>query len=145
MICRPLTGADTADARTLYQTLSTGESLPTDAAAAFDAVLAHPGTTVFGAQAEGCIVSMATLHLLPNMTYNARPYGLVENVATLPAYQRQGFARHVMTTVAEAAWAQGAYKIMLLTGQANAALGFYQALGYDADEKHGLILRAPAR
>ncbi|MFK7751142.1 MAG: GNAT family N-acetyltransferase [Sedimentitalea sp.] len=141
---RPLTPQDLPDARRLYRTL-TGEA-PLGDAAAFEQVLAHPGTTIFGAQHQGHIVSMATLHLLPNMTFDARPYGLVENVATLRAHQGQGFGRAVMTHLADSAWAHNAYKLMLLTGTELGARGFYEALGYNGDQKHAMILRrAPQR
>ena len=74
------------------------------------------------------------------------PYALIENVATARAAQRQGLGRLVMETAAEAAWARNAYKIMLLTGQTLGARGFYERLGYAADQKHGMVLRrAPQR
>ena len=145
MTCFALTAQDYASARALYQVLATGHYIPDFETgwAAYEEVLAHPGTSILGAQSEGQIVSMATLHVLPNMTYQARPYGLIENVATLPAFSGQGFGKAVMKATANLAWRAGAYKIMLLTGRSNNAVGFYRSLGYDADEKHGFILRAP--
>ena len=84
---------------------------------------------------------MATLHVLPNMTHGGRPYALVENVVTLATHRQRGFGRRVMEAIAQAAWAQDCYKIMLLTGRQNRAKGFYQSLGYDPDEKYGMVLR----
>lgn len=142
--CRALIPDDYDNARALYETLSTGASLPdiSTGAVAFETVLMHQGTTVI-AEVEGQIVSMATLHILPNMTYGARPYALIENVATLPSHQGRGYGRAVMQTAADHAWTSDVYKLMLLTGQDNEAKGFYTRLGYDADEKFGLILRCP--
>lgn len=142
-LCRPLTVADYADARQLYAALSTGHSLINfeDGLGAFAALLSYPGTTVMGAARDGRIVSMATLHLMPNMTYHGRPFGLIENVVTLPDARGQGFARAVMMALADTAQDANAYKIMLLTGRDNEAKGFYERLGYNADEKHGMILR----
>ena len=37
--------------------------------------------------------------------------------------------------------AQDAYKVMLLTNRDRDALGFYLALGFDQEAKHGLIQR----
>jgi|UPI00046A645F GNAT superfamily N-acetyltransferase len=141
--CRPLTVSDYADARQLYAALSTGDSLISfeDGLGAFAQLLSHPGTTVMGAAQAGRIVSMATLHLMPNMTYHGRPFGLIENVVTLPDARGKGCARAVMAALAETAQAASAYKIMLLTGRDNDAKGFYERLGYNADEKHGMILR----
>ena len=88
-------------------------------------VLDHPGTLIFIAEENGQPLSMATLHVLPNMTFGARPYALVENVVTLRSHQGQGLGRQVMQAVVQAAWDAGAYKIMLLTGQETGARGFY--------------------
>jgi hypothetical protein len=51
-----------------------------------------------------------------------------------------------MIAIAEQAWKHDAYKILLLTGKEMGARGFYLKLGFDDDEKHGMILRrAPKR
>lgn len=107
----------------------------------FSQVLAHPGTTVAGAEVAGQIVAMATLHLLPNMTQGGRPYGLIENVVTLPVHRGQGLMRQVMKFLHAHAWGAQAYKIMLMTGQDTGAKGFYGTLGYSADQNHGLQIR----
>lgn len=141
--CRALTPADYADARTLYQALSTGHSLPSHDAGigGFETLLAHPGTWVIGAELNTRILAMATLHILPNMTYQMRPYAVVENVANLQSHQGKGLGRQIMAAVADKAWAEGAFKIMLLTNRDRGATAFYEKLGYVADEKDGMILR----
>lgn len=140
---RALTPADFADACALYAALSTGHSLPPQdvGRTGFARLLAHPGTWVIGVEQNSQIVAMATLHLLPNMTYRMGSYALVENVATLPSCRGRGFGRLVMEAVAQKAWTEGAYKIMLLTNRQRGATGFYEKLGYSADEKNGMILR----
>ncbi len=75
------------------------------------------------------------------MTYGGRPYCLAENVVTLKAYQGRGFGRKVMNALRDAAWEANAYKIMLLTGQDRGTKGFYESLGYKADQKYGMVLR----
>ena len=107
----------------------------------FAEVITHPGTTVFVADVDGVAVSMATLHLLPNMTYGGRPYAMVENVVTLKSHRGQGTARAVMNHIADVVWAADGYKIMLLTGRTYGARGFYEALGYTAEDKFGMVLR----
>ncbi|MEP4198972.1 MAG: GNAT family N-acetyltransferase [Aliishimia sp.] len=110
------------------------------------AVLAHPGSEIWCLEDNGALVSMVTLHVLPNVTQGARPYALIENVVTLEAHQGKGFGRAVMIAAMNAAWAQDAYKIMLLTGKTAQARGFYEKLGFGADEKWGMsIRRAPTR
>jgi GNAT superfamily N-acetyltransferase len=145
---RNLTLHDFGDAHALYMDLVGDIDVPDGSAGQeqFQRLLSHPGTLVIGAEAGGMIVSMLTLHLLPNMTFSARPYALIENVVTRRDWQGQGFGRAVVQTAIETAWAKDAYKIMLLTGQSFAARGFYERLGFNATDKHGMILRrAPNR
>jgi GNAT superfamily N-acetyltransferase len=143
--CRALTLNDYDQTRILYQALSTGESLPSFEAgkAGFARLIQHPGTWILGAVQNDCILSMATLHILPNMTYQMRPYAIVENVATRIGHQGRGLGRQLMKTVAQKAWDEGAFKVMLLTNQARGTRSFYEKLGYCAEEKHGMILRRP--
>lgn len=142
---RPLTPEDYGAARELYQALSTGKTLPSFevGVAGFRRLIAHPGTWIIGGEQDGKLVSMATLHVLPNMTYDMRPYALVENVATHADHQGRGLGLIVMDAVAQKAWSEGAFKIMLLTNQSRGAAAFYEKLGYVADEKHGMVLRSP--
>ena len=108
--------------------------------AAFDVLLAHPGTVLIGAEVAGRIRAMATLHLLPNMTYSGRPYALVENVVTAAAQRGRGLGRAVMEEVIARARAARAYKVMLLTGAARGAGGFYAALGFRTGDKTAMTL-----
>lgn len=121
----------------------------------FEEILTHPGTHIIGAvatgrndggQSAGRVVSVATLHVLANLTHEGRPYALIENVVTLQSWRGQGLARQVMLHAQDLAWQRDAYKIMLLTGKAAGARAFYQKLGYRSDEKHAMTLRrAPLR
>ena len=140
---RALVPRDSADAFALYRTLTDRVPMPDRAAAqrAFETILDHPGTTVFGAEAADRIRAMATLHILPNMTYGARPYALIENVVSDPAHRGAGLARAVMSHAIDTAWAANAYKIMLLTGRYTGARGFYEKLGFTGEEKHAMTLR----
>ncbi|WP_299730986.1 GNAT family N-acetyltransferase [uncultured Tateyamaria sp.] len=107
----------------------------------FSKVLSHPGTTVCGAFIGPSLAGMATLHLMPNMTYGGQPYGLIENVVTARRFQGQGVGRDVLTWLIDIAWAADAYKVMLLTGQARGAQGFYRKVGFDDSDKHGMVIR----
>lgn len=148
MVVRALELEDYTDAYRLYKDLVGTTPVPGAGMGMrqFARVIDHPGTTVYGVDVDGQIRSMATLHLLPNMTFGGRPYGLVENVVTLCAYHGRGFGRQVMTHIKDTAWTANAYKLMLLTWQSFGNTEFYEALGYTADEKHGMTLRrTPAR
>ncbi|MDF1726866.1 MAG: GNAT family N-acetyltransferase [Sulfitobacter sp.] len=143
--CRPLTGADFAGAHALYGVLSPGDTLPSvdEAERLFAAIIAQPGTQVIGACQGDEVLAMATLHLMPNLTYGGRPYGLIENVATDPQRRGEGLGSLVVDAVIALAWAEDAYKIMLLTNRVRGAGRFYETLGFDGDEKEGMILRRP--
>jgi GNAT superfamily N-acetyltransferase len=142
VLCRALICSDFEDAQALYCELTGEESVASKAQ--FEAVICHSGTQIIGCEVGGKLASMATLHLLPNMTNGGRPYGLVENVVTLAAVQGHGFGRAVMEAVIASAWAANAYKIMLLTGKAADARGFYKKLGFSDEHKHGMMLRRVA-
>lgn len=85
---------------------------------------------------------MATLHLLPNVTWGGRPYGLVENVVTHPKHRRSGIGRAVLTAALDHAWTHQAYKVMLMTGDKRGVRGFYEAVGFSAEDKHAMVIRA---
>lgn len=140
MIIRPLTEHDHIDAVALYQEL-VGDGAIAAAPAEFNRLLNFDGLTIWGAEVDGAIVGMATLHILPNMTNGGRPYALIENVVTAAAMQGRGVGRAVMNAATDAAWAANVYKVMLLTGQDVGARGFYEKLGFSADQKHGMIIR----
>lgn len=136
---RALTRDDAGQALVLYNELTAGP--PTHDPAAFDVVLDHPGTAVFGVFDQETLASMVTLHLLPNVLWNARPYGLIENVVTRAELQRRGHGRRAMQAAIDAAWAADAYKIMLMTGQGRGATGFYEALGFTSKDKFAMVMR----
>lgn len=139
-VTRPLTADDHAAALMLCRALVNDQAINT-APEHFEALIAHPGTTIFGAEDNGGLHAMVTLHILPNITQGGRPYGLIENVVSNPDARGKGYARMAMQAAIDAAWGADAYKIMLLSGQNTGALGFYEKLGFNSDQKHGLQLR----
>ncbi len=137
---RTLGVADAEQALELYSELTYGPACRDPSA--FLAVLAHPGTRIFGADSAGLILGMVTLHILPNVTWDARPYALIENVVTRADRRGKGIGRKVMQTAIDAAWASDAYKIMLMTGQRRGAAGFYEALGFSSEDKQAMVMRS---
>ena len=115
-------------------------------AAYFAQMAARDDLTVMGAEIDKQIVAMATLHILPNMGNGGRPFGVIENVVTLPQFQRRGIMRAVMQQLHDIGWQANAYKIMLMTGRDTGAKAFYEKLGYSGTQKHGMQIRqVPAR
>lgn len=138
-IVRVLGHADANNALVLYNELTVGP--PSDDVGGFFRVIDHPSTAVFGVFVADQLVSMVTLHLLPNVLWNGRPYALIENMVTLRDFQKQGLGRKAMQAAIDTAWDADAYKIMLMTGQKRGAKGFYEALGFSSEDKFAMVLR----
>lgn len=136
---RALEHSDAAAALVLYNELTFGP--PAVDVGGFFRVIDHPGTSVFGVFIAQSLASMVTLHLLPNVLWNGRPYALIENVVTARDQQKQGLGRRAMQAAIDAAWDADAYKIMLMTGKKRGAAGFYKALGFSSEDKHAMVLR----
>lgn len=107
-------------------------------------LLAHPGTTVFlGTLPAGLAVTSCVLHILPNMTRNAAPYGVIENVVTHEQHRQRGYGKAVLAAALAAAWREGCYKVMLMTGsKRESTLRFYEAAGFGRD-KTAFVARPP--
>ncbi|WP_149538601.1 GNAT family N-acetyltransferase [Siccirubricoccus phaeus] len=111
-------------------------------AAAWQAMLAMPGLTVFLAERGGEAVATCTLIQVPNLTRGTRPYAFVENVVTHADHRRQGIGRAVLAAALAAAWQAGCYKAMLLTGsKQDSTFRFYEGAGFRRGEKTGFIAR----
>jgi GNAT superfamily N-acetyltransferase len=104
------------------------------------AILRDPKLHYFGLEAEGQLVSTCTLTIIPNLNHDLRPYGLIENVVTDPAWRKQGFAKQVLQHALREAWAARCYKVMLLTGsKKEETLRFYEQAGFQRGIKTGFV------
>ena len=75
-----------------------------------------------------------------NLTRNARPYALIENVVTHPDYRKRGLASACLDFAKQIAQRENCYKIMLLTGaQDEATMTFYRRAGFPSSDKTALI------
>lgn len=91
---------------------------------------------------DGKIVSSCVCVIVPNLTRNARPYALIENVVTHPAYRKKGLASACLASAVQTAKEKNCYKIMLMTGAKDeATLNFYRKAGFDGSEKTAFIQR----
>ncbi len=91
---------------------------------------------------EGKIVSSCVCVVILNLTRNARPYALIENVVTHPDYRKRGLASACLDYAKQIAQRENCYKIMLLTGaKDDATLNFYRRAGFNSEEKTAFIIR----
>ncbi len=105
---------------------------PADADRIWAEIAAVPGITLYVSEDEGRLVSTCTLIVVPNLGRGGRPFAFVENVVTLPDARRRGFGRAVITAALDEAWAQGCFKVMLITGpRTEGVVDFYRALGFE--------------
>jgi len=94
----------------------------------------------FVAEMENHVVATCALTLIPNFTRNMRPYGVIENVVTDPAFRKQGMGTAVLRHALQDAWSAGCYKVMLSTGsKREETLRFYERAGFKRGVKTGFV------
>lgn len=105
-------------------------------------ILSNPDSFYLVVEEDGMLVSTCNLTIIKNLTREARPYGLIENVVTHPQYRKKGYGTAVLKKAIDIAREHGCYKVMLLTSQKDdATLNFYENAGFNRKEKTGFILR----
>jgi GNAT superfamily N-acetyltransferase len=143
-IIRAVGPADIGGLLALYAQLNPLDPVlpPEVAIERFEALLQHPGLTVFGAFIGDRLLASCVLHVLPNLTRGAASYALIENVVTDAMERRQGHGQRVVRAAAAEALAAGCYKVMLMTGRDDpGVLRFYERCGF-AQSKTGFQIRA---
>jgi GNAT superfamily N-acetyltransferase len=94
----------------------------------------------FVAESDDRVVATCTLTLIPNLTRDLKPYGVIENVVTDPEFRQQGFATAVLRHALQDAWSEGCYKVMLATGsKRESTLRFYEKAGFKRGVKTGFV------
>ena len=105
-------------------------------------IQANWGIRYFGAFVESQLVSSCTLAVIPNLTRGGRPYGVIENVVTQAEHRACGFGKAVLAEALSAAWSQGCYKVMLMTGRKDeATFQFYESAGFDRQARQAFIAK----
>ena len=106
----------------------------------WSAIMAEPNHFIIVAKEENRIISSLVLVLIPNLTHNQRPYGIIENVITHPDYRKMGYAGACLDYAREIAKRAGCYKLMLMTGsKEESTLHFYEQAGYNQKDKTAFI------
>ncbi|TCT17170.1 acetyltransferase (GNAT) family protein [Natranaerovirga pectinivora] len=93
------------------------------------------------AEQKGLLISTCNITIIKNLTRNARPYGLIENVVTHSDYRNLGLGKKVLQKAIDIAKENNCYKVMLLTGsKKEETLHFYRSVGFKDDIKKGFII-----
>jgi N-acetylglutamate synthase-like GNAT family acetyltransferase len=98
----------------------------------FQQIEGMPNQEFLVAEAEGYIAGTLFLQIVPNLTHNARPWGIIENVVVDGQYRRQGIGSQLIKTAIKSCRDCGCYKVQLLSHKKRReAHLFYRSEGFD--------------
>ena len=133
----------------LYAQLHPSDALSQDGSEQliFDEILANPNLYLFVLENDdGALVATCYLNFIPNITRQASPYCVIENVVTERSLQNQGLGKKIIGYALQFAWDRGCYKVMLQTGSKRESThNFYKSCGFRADDKVAFVARPPLR
>ena len=110
----------------------------------FERILKESNLRILILEESGKILSTCYLNIIPNLTRNAAPYAIIENVVTDTAFRNPGFGKKLMAFALESAWKAGCYKVMLQTGSKKESTHkFYSSCGFAGGEKFAFNARNP--
>ena len=93
-------------------------------------------------ESNNIFVSSCNIAIVPNLTRGSRPFAVIENVITHPDFRRRGLGKMVVEKAINFAKSKKCYKIMLLSNSMRKeAHKFYEAIGFNGNEKIGFILK----
>jgi GNAT superfamily N-acetyltransferase len=104
--------------------------------AAFDAIAADPGNTLYVWEEDGAVTGCLQLTFLPGLSYRGSWIAQVEGVRVDRALRGRGIGEKMMAAVAEKARARGCKHLQLLTDRRRVdARRFYARLGFAASHE----------
>ncbi len=107
---------------------------------AFTEIGAMPGHELLVAEEQGEVVGTLVLLVVPNLSHDALPWAVMENMVVDKRYRRQGVGRLLMDYAIARAKEAGCYKIQLSSdNRREEAHRFYSSLGFKASA-HGFRL-----
>ncbi|WP_017603078.1 GNAT family N-acetyltransferase [Nocardiopsis alkaliphila] len=90
-----------------------------------------PDRTVLVAERRNQIIGTLDLLVVPNLTHDAQPWAMVDNLVVDPDTRFQGVGRALMEDALDRATRTGCYKVELLSHESRqGAHRFYTALGF---------------
>ncbi|MBB5433267.1 GNAT superfamily N-acetyltransferase [Nocardiopsis composta] len=99
---------------------------------AWTRIEADPDRSVLVAERRGQIIGTLDLLVVANLTHDAQPWCVVDNLVVDPASRRRGVGRALMEEAVDRASRAGCYKIELVAHESGHALPeFYRAVGFD--------------
>ena len=132
---RAASAADLPALLDLYTELHPADPPPSEQAAldAWRAIEAQVGRTVLVAESAATVIGTVDCAVLANLTRNARPFALVENVVVTTGSRRSGVGSALLDAAVSLARQAGCYKVQLLSrAERHAAHAFYESHGFRA-------------
>lgn len=111
-----------------------------DLGALWAEMLADDSLSILVVDHDGRLVATCVLSVTKNLTRNARPFAVLENVVTHEVYRGRGYGKRVVQAAIDRAAERGCYKVMLLSGaERDWKLEFYEECGFDRHDKTGFV------
>ena len=88
------------------------------------------------------IVGSCYIIIIPNLTYNGKSIGYIENVIIDEKYRRKGIGKEIMRMAIKYAEEEECYKIVLQSGIGRTeAHKFYESIGFNGETKNAYEIR----
>jgi GNAT superfamily N-acetyltransferase len=96
----------------------------------------------FIAKDNGEIIASCYIIIVPNLTFNGKSIGYIENVITGEKYRRRGIGKKIMEMAINYAKEENCYKVVLQSGiKRTMAHKFYETIGFNGESKKAFELR----
>ena len=106
----------------------------------FLGIVADPENIIFVGTVDGTVVTTCYLNIIPNITWDAKPYAVIENVVTAESHRSNGYGRQCIRHAIDRAFALGCFKVILMSSQRNDRIReFYSSVGLD-QSKDGYVI-----
>jgi N-acetylglutamate synthase-like GNAT family acetyltransferase len=98
----------------------------------FNQIISLPNQEFLVAEKDNFVAGTVFLQITPNLSHDARPWAVLENLVVDGRYRRQGIGRLLVEYALTRAREAGCYKVQLLSSHIrHEAHQFYRALGFD--------------
>jgi GNAT superfamily N-acetyltransferase len=83
------------------------------------------------------LIAALTIAIIPNFTYEGRPWSIIENVVVPRERRGRGVGKKLMAFALGLAQERGCYKVQLLSGLNDGQIGFYRSAGLNDGTSRG--------
>ena len=98
----------------------------------FAEIVAMPNQEFLVAEKDGVVVGTLFLQIIPNLSHQARPWAILENMIVDSRYRRQGIGRLLIEYATNRCREAGCYKVQLLSNKKRQeAHQFYRSMRFE--------------